>query len=45
MLVSTFNDKELKDWEDGVRKGIKENNWADLIAHRKFPIPSNAICC
>jgi hypothetical protein len=44
-LVSNFNDKELKDWEDGVRKGIKEKNWGDLIAHRKPPIPSNAVRC
>jgi hypothetical protein len=33
-IVKGFTEKEEQEWKDGVRKGVKEGDWADLIAHR-----------
>jgi len=35
-LINDFNDNELKEWEAGVEKGVKERDWTDLIAHRTY---------
>jgi hypothetical protein len=35
-LVRGLDDDEVKEWKDGVQKGVMNNNWADLIAHRTY---------
>jgi hypothetical protein len=39
-LVETFNDKEIQEWKSGLQKGLKENDWADLISHHTHPLAS-----
>ena len=33
-LVEGFSDKDIEFWKAGIRKGVEENNWVDLIMHR-----------
>jgi hypothetical protein len=35
-LVQRFDSKELKEWEAGLRKGVNERDWTDLITHRMY---------
>jgi len=35
-LINDLNDDELKEWEAGLEKGVKERDWTDLIAHRTY---------
>ena len=32
-IVKTFDDDQLKQWMDGVWKGVKEKDWTDLCAN------------
>jgi hypothetical protein len=41
--VKSFSDKELEDWMDGLKKGVEENNWMDLISHSTFRFSSDAV--
>jgi hypothetical protein len=38
-IVEGFDTKEFEEWKDGVLKGVKEGNWADLIQHRMYLLP------
>jgi hypothetical protein len=33
-LVETFNDEEIQEWKSGLQKGLKDNDWLDLVTHR-----------
>jgi hypothetical protein len=35
-IVKGFNNDDLREWKDGVQKGVKEDDWTDLIAHRMY---------
>jgi hypothetical protein len=35
-LLKTFTQTELSQWENGIRNGIDNNDWNDLIMHRKY---------
>jgi len=35
-LINNLNDEELKEWETGLEKGVKEQDWTDLITHRTY---------
>jgi hypothetical protein len=35
-IVKALSDKELEDLKNGLKKGVEENNWMDLIGHRTF---------
>jgi hypothetical protein len=39
-ITNSLSENELKEWKDGVRKGLKDGDWTDLINHREFPITS-----
>ena len=34
VFVKGFNDDELREWVDGVRKCVEKNDWTDLVLHR-----------
>ena len=33
-VVESFCHKELEEWTNGSRRGVKDNDWTDLINHR-----------
>jgi hypothetical protein len=33
-IVNGFNEDELEQWKAGVRNGVENNDWTDLIMHR-----------
>ena len=33
-ILKGFSPEDIKIWRDGVRKGLKDGNWEDLIHHR-----------
>jgi hypothetical protein len=35
-IVNRFNENEFELWKAGVRKGVENNSWSDLIAHRTY---------
>jgi hypothetical protein len=35
-IILAFNEKDSADWKAGMIKGVKEGDWADLIAHRTY---------
>ena len=35
-LVNDLTDDEFKEWVNGVQTGVKEKDWAHLIAHRTY---------
>ena len=35
-LIKDLNDDELKEFKEGVKAGVYENNWARLGSHRTF---------
>jgi hypothetical protein len=35
-IVEGFSEDEFKEWKDGLQKGVKTGDWADLIAHRTY---------
>ncbi len=35
-MVMGFDNDEFKEWKGGVQKGVKENDWADLISRCKY---------
>ncbi|KAK2464549.1 hypothetical protein APHAL10511_003407 [Amanita phalloides] len=35
-IIANFNARELKEWKVGVRNGVQENNWDNLIKHPKL---------
>ena len=37
--VGKFNDDELEQWKNGVQKGLKEGDWADLVARCTYHPP------
>ena len=40
-IVESFNESEYKEWEAGLRTGVKTGNWEHLVVHRTYhPIPN-----
>ena len=35
-LVSCFKDTELEEWKAGIKKGMNDDDWSDLITHRMY---------
>jgi len=35
-VLKTFTQNELDQWENGIRNGVENNDWNDLIMHRKY---------
>jgi hypothetical protein len=31
--VETFNDEEIQEWKSELQKGLKDNDWLDLVTH------------
>jgi hypothetical protein len=42
-IAKSFNTEEMKEWKEGVRKGVEENDWEDLIFHRTRRLLSGAL--
>ena len=38
--LKSFTESELDLWRKGVKNGIENNDWGDLIAHRKYILDS-----
>src|ERR1700722_1459518 len=38
-FVQGFNTKEFEEWKDGVWKGVKGGNWADLLHYHMYLLP------
>jgi hypothetical protein len=38
-VLAGFTADEINEFEDGLRKGLVDKNWADLVAHRTFQFP------
>ena len=38
-IVQGFNTKEFEEWKDGVQKGVKGGNQADLLHHHMYLLP------
>lgn len=34
-ITNNLSENELKEWKDGVRKGLKEGDWTELLSHRE----------
>lgn len=37
VITNNFSENELREWKDGVRKGLEEGDWTDLVIHRECP--------
>ena len=35
-LLKTFTQNELDQWKNGMRNGVENDDWTDLIMHRKY---------
>jgi hypothetical protein len=35
-IVQSFNEDQLEQWKVGVRNGVKNNDWIDLLARRTY---------
>ena len=42
-IVKNFNTEEMKEWKEGVQKGVEKNDWTDLVSHRTYHPVSGAI--
>jgi hypothetical protein len=39
-VLAGFTADEINQFKDGLRKGVVDKNWADLVAHRTFLVPT-----
>ena len=35
-MVKSFNEDKLEQWKVGMRNGVKNNDWVDLLARRMY---------
>ena len=38
-VLAGFTPDEINEFKDGLRKGLVDKDWADLVAHRTFQFP------
>ena len=39
-IVESFDDDVLQEWKNGVKKGVNEQDWEDLIHHGAYSFES-----